>query len=147
MDDTSDSSAISKIFPTEGAYECSYNGLRCYKILDASLKLYDTVFDHFNIDLTGIEVEIRELSNDEFDRFRLGFDFSSPKKNVLFSPNSTSDFSQTVFSTICFDNGLKVFFQHDVFFHFTSFIALKRDIFYESNRSFSQSALLSSHDL
>jgi len=101
------------------------SSLGCCKILDALLKLDGTVFDRFNIDLTKIEVGIRELSNDEFDRFRLSFDFSSPKKNVLFSPDSISNFSPTVFSTICFKGstkvGLKMSSQHDVFLHFTSF--------------------------
>jgi len=60
------------------------------------------VFDRFNIDLTEAEVGIREFSNDEFDRFRLGFGSFSPKKNVSFSPDSTSDFSPTMFSTIYF---------------------------------------------
>jgi len=100
----------------------SYDSLRCCKILNVSLKLDGTVFDRFNIDLTGVEVRIRELSNDEFDYFRLGFS-SSPKKNVSFSRDFTSDFSPTVFSTICFKGStisLKSF-QRDVFLHFISF--------------------------
>jgi len=100
-------------FLREEACECSYDSLRCCKILDASLKLDGTVFDRFNIDLTGVEVGIRELSNDEFDRFRWGFGFFSSKKNILFSLDSISDFSPIVFLTIFqrFDDGLKMSFQ------------------------------------
>jgi len=91
---------------------CSCDSLRCCKIWDVSLKLDSTVFNRFHIDLTGVEVGIREVSNDEFDRSRLSFSSSSPKKNVSFSPDSTSDFSSTVFSTIFFKSstmGLSVF--------------------------------------
>jgi len=137
--DTSGSSTTSKIFSMEGVCECLYDSLRCCKILDASLKL-GTVFDRFNINLTGVKVGIRELSNDAFDRFRLGFGSSSSKKNVSFSSDSTSDFSPTVFSTMfqMLDDGSKVSFQRDIFLQF-----LKRNIFYESNCSFLQSAILS----
>jgi len=108
MDDTSGSSVTSKISSTEEACECSYDSLR-RKILDASLKLDGAVFDRFNIDLTRVKVWIKELWNDEFDHFRLGFDSSHPKKNVSFSLDSTSDFSRIMFS-ICFKDstmGLK----------------------------------------
>jgi len=100
MDNTSNLSATSKISSTEGACECLYDSLRCCKILDASLKLDGTVFDRFNIDLTGVKIGIRELSNEVLNRFRLGFDSFSPKKNVSFSSDSISDFSPTVFSTV-----------------------------------------------
>jgi len=93
------------------------------KFLDASLKLDGTVFNRFNIDLTEIEVGIRELSNDEFDRFRLGFGSSSSKKNVSFHRFHIRFLTDTVFDNLFqrFDDRLKVFFQRDVFFHFTSF--------------------------
>jgi len=48
-------------------------------------------FQYFNIDLIEVKA-IRELLNDAFDRFCLDFGFSSPKKNVSFSRDSTSDF-------------------------------------------------------
>jgi len=117
MNDTSDSSATSKTSSTEGACKYSYDSLRC-KILDASLKLDGTVFDRFNIDLTGIEVGIRELSNEVFDCFRLGFGSSSPKKNVLFSPDQQC-FRQSVSKIRRL--GLKCLFNSDIFLHFTSF--------------------------
>jgi len=87
----------------EGACECLYVVVYVVycKILDVSLKLDGIVFDRFNIDLIGVEIGIRELLNDEFDRFRLDFG-SSPRQNVSFSPDSISIFSPTVFSTICF---------------------------------------------
>jgi len=53
--------------------EYLYDSSRCCKILDASLKLDGTVFDHFHIALTVVET-IKELSNDAFDR-SLGFFF------------------------------------------------------------------------
>jgi len=76
-----------------------FHNSRCYKILDILLKLDSTVFDYFNIDLIRVEA-IRELSNAAFDHFRLGFDSSSLKKNVLFHPIPHQIFRRQCFRSV-----------------------------------------------
>jgi len=110
-------------FSSEGTCKCLYDSSRCCKILGASLKLDDKVFNHLNSALTRVEIGIRELP-DAFDRFCLSFGSSSPVS------------SASVFSIICF-RGLTMdlkCFSNQYFLPFYQF--LKRNIFYEINYLF-----------